>query len=63
MSALDAKRLNRALDTATLATLEDLEIFTTIPSTNTHLLAKAPPPPGRASWTRSMPLPPKSSRS
>ena len=47
MSALDAAVLRRALAEASLASLEDLEVFASIPSTNTHLLAKSPPAAGR----------------
>jgi BirA family biotin operon repressor/biotin-[acetyl-CoA-carboxylase] ligase len=47
MSALDAGLLRRALAEGARASIEDLEVFASLPSTNTHLLAKPPPPAGR----------------
>lgn len=47
MSALEIAELRQALAEESLLRLEDLEVFASIPSTNTHLLAKSPPAAGR----------------
>ena len=47
MSQLDARLIWRSLAEASVARLDELEVFTSIASTNTHLLAQAPPQPGR----------------
>ena len=47
MSGLDAGAIQRRLSVETIARLDDLEAFSSIASTNTHLLAQPPPAPGR----------------
>lgn len=47
MSNLDAGLIQRSLAEASLARLDQLEVFGSIASTNTHLLTQAAPPPGR----------------
>ena len=49
MSKLDAELVRRSLADAAAARLEHLEVFTSIASTNTHLLAQAAPAVG---WMR-----------
>lgn len=47
MSRLDAGLIQRSLAAAPRSRLDELEVFTSIASTNTHLLAQAAPQPGR----------------
>ena len=47
MSRLDAGLIQRSLAAAPRSRLDELEVFTSIASTNTHLLAQASPQPGR----------------
>lgn len=47
MSKLDAADVQRSLTALTQNRLDRLESFSSIASTNTHLLSQQPPPPGR----------------
>ena len=47
MSSLDAAEIQRPLTEATVARLDQVEVFSSIDSTNTYLLAQAPPVSGR----------------
>ena len=48
MSTLDASVIQDSLAEASLARLDQVEVFPTIASTNTHLLAQPAPAPGRS---------------
>lgn len=47
MSSLDAARIRRPLTESTAASLDEVDVFSSIDSTNTYLLAQAAPAPGR----------------
>ena len=46
MSTLDAVRVKEPLTEFVNSKLDELEVFASIPSTNTHLLTQAAPRPG-----------------